>query len=315
MRELAADAEDQEADRVASGAPRSQLDDRDDDRRGDDERGAAQERDGRAGSASTTADDCSAPHCANDESHSPEPSVRVAPYRAATLMAIAPPTTSASATVSARPVKRRRVEPTAHQPRRRVGCSWTVSAIVSGATAGASTCGQRCTTKLATAASAAPAARVATITIGRESSRSSAVVDAAFPLGDAWVDTVTSDRERKPIPTSVARPRSFPLTSTSVDGASVASRCGHSRPCSGCSIALPLIALGWLITGPLDLTGDRGAANAWFANHRQDWLNDLTVIPTRLASTEGIVIVAGLAAVWFVARRRWPSLVAARRGR
>lgn len=74
-------------------------------------------------------------------------------------------------------------------------------------------------------------------------------------------------------------------------------------------IALPLIALGWLIDGPLALTGPEDNVNEWFANRRQDWLDDLTVIPTKLASTEGIVIVAGLAALLFVARRRWPSLV------
>ena len=74
-------------------------------------------------------------------------------------------------------------------------------------------------------------------------------------------------------------------------------------------IALPLIALGWLLDGPLALTRSEDNINQWFADRRQDWLDDLTVIPTRLASTEGIVIVAGLAAVFFLARRRWPSLL------
>ena len=80
-------------------------------------------------------------------------------------------------------------------------------------------------------------------------------------------------------------------------------------PVQWVAIALPVILLGWLITGPLDLTSTEEHANVWFANHRQGWLNDWTVIPTRLASTEGIVIVAGLAAFWYVLRRRWPSLV------
>ena len=74
-------------------------------------------------------------------------------------------------------------------------------------------------------------------------------------------------------------------------------------------IALPMVALGWLIDGPLALTGPEDNINEWFATRRQDWLDDLTVIPTKLASTEGIVIVAGLVAVYFLARRRWPSLV------
>ncbi|RPI09454.1 MAG: hypothetical protein EHM63_04705, partial [Actinobacteria bacterium] len=74
-------------------------------------------------------------------------------------------------------------------------------------------------------------------------------------------------------------------------------------------IALPMVALGWLIDGPLALTGPEDNINEWFANRRQDWLDDLTVLPTKLASTEGIVIVAGLVAVYFLARRRWPSLV------
>jgi undecaprenyl-diphosphatase len=66
--------------------------------------------------------------------------------------------------------------------------------------------------------------------------------------------------------------------------------------------------LGWLITRPFDLTSVEEHANVWFANHRQTWLNDWTVIPTRVASTEGIVVVAGLAALWYVFKRRWPSL-------
>ena len=74
-------------------------------------------------------------------------------------------------------------------------------------------------------------------------------------------------------------------------------------------IALPMIAIGWILDGPLALTGPEDNINQWFADRRQEWLDDLTVIPTKLASTEGIVIVAGLAALFFVARRRWPSLV------
>ncbi len=80
-------------------------------------------------------------------------------------------------------------------------------------------------------------------------------------------------------------------------------------PVQWVAIAVPLIILGWLITGPFDLTSVEVHANEWFANNRTDFLNDLTVIPTKLASTEGIVIVAGLAAFWFVTTRRWPSLV------
>ncbi len=74
------------------------------------------------------------------------------------------------------------------------------------------------------------------------------------------------------------------------------------------SILIPFVLLGWLITGPIDLTKVEEHTNTWFAAHRTARLNDLTVIPTRLASTEGIVIIAGLAAVWFVIKRRWPSL-------
>ena len=74
------------------------------------------------------------------------------------------------------------------------------------------------------------------------------------------------------------------------------------------AIALPLMVVGWLVSGPLDLNQVEEHANEWFANNRTAWLNDATVIPTKLASTEGIVIVAGLAAFWFVITRRWPSL-------
>jgi len=74
------------------------------------------------------------------------------------------------------------------------------------------------------------------------------------------------------------------------------------------SILVPFVLLGWLITGPLDLTNVEEHANTWFESHRTDRLNDLTAFPTHLASTEGIVVVAGLAAVWYVIRRRWPSL-------
>lgn len=80
-------------------------------------------------------------------------------------------------------------------------------------------------------------------------------------------------------------------------------------PVQWIAIAVPFMLLGWLITGPFDLTSIEEHANEWFANNRTDFLDDLTVIPTKLASTEGIVIVAGLAAFWFVTTRRWPSLV------
>ncbi len=79
-------------------------------------------------------------------------------------------------------------------------------------------------------------------------------------------------------------------------------------PVQWVSILIPFVLLGWLISGPFDLTKTEEHANTWFAAHRTGRLNDLTVIPTRLASTEGIVIVAGLAALWFVITRRWPSL-------
>jgi undecaprenyl-diphosphatase len=79
-------------------------------------------------------------------------------------------------------------------------------------------------------------------------------------------------------------------------------------PVQWIAIAVPIILLGLLITGPLDLTATEEHANQWLANNRTDWLNDWTVFPTRLASTEGIVIVAGLAAFWYVHKRRWPSL-------
>jgi membrane-associated phospholipid phosphatase len=79
-------------------------------------------------------------------------------------------------------------------------------------------------------------------------------------------------------------------------------------PVQWVSILIPFVLLGWLITGPIDLTKVEEHANVWFAAHRTGRLNDLTVIPTRLASTEGIIVVAGLAALWFVIRRRWPSL-------
>lgn len=79
-------------------------------------------------------------------------------------------------------------------------------------------------------------------------------------------------------------------------------------PVQWAAIALPLMIIGWLITGPFDLTATEERANVWLANHRTDLLDDLTVIPTKLASTEGIVVVAGIAAFWFVATRRWPSL-------
>ncbi len=102
-----------------------------------------------------------------------------------------------------------------------------------------------------------------------------------------------------------------------VDEAADAERAAESRrlplwalpPMQWVAIAVPFVLLGWLITRPLDLTSFEEHANQWFANNRTDWLNDLTVIPTRVASTEGIVVVAGLAAFWFVTTRRWPSLV------
>jgi len=74
------------------------------------------------------------------------------------------------------------------------------------------------------------------------------------------------------------------------------------------AIALPLIVVGWLVSGPLDLNQTEEHVNVWFADHRTAWLNHVTVLPTKLASTEGIVIVAGLAAFWFIVSRRWPSL-------
>ncbi len=79
-------------------------------------------------------------------------------------IAIAPPMTSASPTVSARPVsvvasKRLRIS------RRSGGCSWTVSVIVVGATAGAETFGQRCASAAPTNAPIAPAAIVTKITM------------------------------------------------------------------------------------------------------------------------------------------------------
>ncbi len=79
-------------------------------------------------------------------------------------------------------------------------------------------------------------------------------------------------------------------------------------PVQWVAILVPFVILGWLIAGPLNLTHVEEHANVWFADNRVSWLNHLTVIPTRLASTEGIVVVGGLAALWFVITRRWPSL-------
>ena len=130
----------------------------------------------------------------------------------------------------------------------------------------------------------------------------------AFPPGDAWVDTIIM----------LSRTDTHPHVAPSSEVISSDLHLVEERsrlplwalpPVQWLLIALPMIAFGWLLDGPLALTGPEDNINQWFAEHRQSWLDDLTVIPTKLASTEGIVIVAGLAAVFFVARRRWPSLV------
>ena len=71
-------------------------------------------------------------------------------------------------------------------------------------------------------------------------------------------------------------------------------------PVQWVAILVPFVILGWLITGPFDLTNTEEHANTWFVSHRTSRLNDL-------ASTEGIAIVFGLAALFLVIRHRWSS--------
>jgi membrane-associated phospholipid phosphatase len=78
-------------------------------------------------------------------------------------------------------------------------------------------------------------------------------------------------------------------------------------PVQWVAILVPFVILGWLITGPFDLTNMEEHANTWFESHRTSRLNDLTAFPTHLASTEGIAIVFGLAALFLVIRHRWSS--------